>query len=305
MGDLHDVFDEMVRESPKSGMSFDSAERLYEAYNLFAKEQGFCAVCRSISSSSKYVVMSCDRFGKLDYKKHTKKTDCRAHINAIRRDSGKWEVSTVHLDHNHELDPNMSALMAGHRSLPMSVKRQLEANDIAGVPICKSVRLAQVQAGGPRNLGANARDCRNYINERRRLRLGEGDAHAIHKLFRTLQGQDARFFHLMDIDEDFRLPSVMWIHPRSIAAYQDFHDVVSFDTTYLINQYQMPLATVVGVNHHHQSILLGCALLAREHAESFKWFFSNWVEAIGGVHPTAILTDQCESIGVTESFLLS
>ena len=86
----------------------------------------------------------------------------------------------------------------------------------------------------------------------------------------------------MGLNEDLRLRNVMWIHPRCIAVYQDFHDVVSFDTTYLINQYQMPLATVVGVNHHNQSILLGCALLSHEHADSFKWFFSNWVEAMWG-----------------------
>ncbi|KAL1532609.1 protein FAR-RED IMPAIRED RESPONSE 1-like [Salvia divinorum] len=190
----------------------------------------------------------------------------------------------------------MSALMASHRSLSMKMKRQLEANDIVGIRVCKNVKLIEVQSGGPENLGATPRDCRNYINERRRLRLGEGDANAIHKLFSALQKKDPRFYYLMDTDEDLRLRNVMWIHPRSIAAYQDFHDVVSFDTTYLINQYQMPLATVVGVNHHYQSILLGCSLLTHEHADSFKWFFSNWVEAMGEVHPTAILTVQCESI---------
>ncbi|KAL8520773.1 hypothetical protein ACS0TY_011360 [Phlomoides rotata] len=172
----------------------------------------------------------------------------------------------------------------------------LEANDIAGIRPCKNIRLLEVQSGGPENLGCLPKDCRNFIEERRRLRLGDGDAEAIRKMFATLQMKDRKFFHLMDIDEDGRLRNVLWIHPRSKAAYEDFHDVVSFDTTYLVNRYKMPFASIVGINHHGHSILLGCALVTHENADSFKWLFSNWLEAMGGVYPTAIITDQCESI---------
>ncbi|KAL8549063.1 hypothetical protein ACS0TY_008072 [Phlomoides rotata] len=58
----------------------------------------------------------------------------------------------------------------------------------------------------------------------------------------------------------------------------------------------MPFAAVVGVNHHGHSILLGCALVTQEYTDSFKWIFSNWIEAMGGIHPTAIITDQAEAI---------
>ncbi|KAG6407476.1 hypothetical protein SASPL_130467 [Salvia splendens] len=174
----------------------------------------------------------------------------------------------------------------------------LEAYDRAGSRLCKSVRTMEVLAGGPSNLGASTRDCRNHVDKMRRLRLGDGDANAIQKMFKRLQQNDRDFFYLIDIGDDSRLRHVMWIHPRSRAAYQDFHDVVSFDTTYLVNQYNMPFGTVVGVNHHHHSILLGCCLLSDERAESFKWFFSNWLDAMGGVQPTAILSDQDESITI-------
>ena len=104
------------------------------------------------------------------------------------------------------------------------------------------------------------------------------------------------FFYLVEVSDEGRLLNVMWIHPRSRAAYEEFHDVVCFDTTYLVNRYKMPFATVVGVNHHGQSILLGCALVTHEDVRSFKWLFSNWLEAMGNIYPSAILTDQCESI---------
>ncbi|KAL8512120.1 hypothetical protein ACS0TY_018538 [Phlomoides rotata] len=74
----------------------------------------------------------------------------------------------------------------------------------------------------------------------------------------------------MDIDEEGRLRNVLWIHPRSKIAYEEFHDVVSFDTTYLVNRYKMAFASIIGVNHHGHSILLGCALVMHEDADSFK-----------------------------------
>ncbi|XP_073133343.1 protein FAR-RED IMPAIRED RESPONSE 1-like [Henckelia pumila] len=105
------------------------------------------------------------------------------------------------------------------------MKRQLEANNIASLMPCKNIRLLEVQAGGPENLGCLPKDCRNFIENRRRLRLGDGDAEAIHKLFITMQQRDINFFHLMDVDDECKLNNVLWIHPRSKVAYEKFHDV--------------------------------------------------------------------------------
>ena len=73
----------------------------------------------------------------------------------------------------------------------------------------------------------------------------------------------------MDLDDESRLRNVFWADARSRAVYDSFHDVVSFDTTYLTNKYDMPFACLVGVNHHGQSVLLGCALLSYEDTETF------------------------------------
>ncbi|KAH6762329.1 hypothetical protein C2S52_019762 [Perilla frutescens var. hirtella] len=244
----------------------------------------------------KYALFVCSKFGKPTSQSASKKVMCKARINAKRVMNGSWVVTKMCSDHNHDLDPSYSILMPSHRSISVQMKRQLEANDRAGLRPCKSIRLLEVQSGGPDNLGCLPKDCRNFIEERRMLRLGEGDAEAVRNLFVRLKAKDPNFYHLMDIDDEGRLRNVLWIHPRSIAAYEEFHDVLSFDTTYLVNRHQMPFAAFVGVNHHGQSILLGCALVTHEDAESFKWIFSNWLEAMGGVYPTGIITDQCDSI---------
>ncbi|KAG6408027.1 hypothetical protein SASPL_131029 [Salvia splendens] len=261
------VCEEMTKNGPQSGLQFESRERLFTSYQAFAKIKGFSIFTRN-ASNDKYLVLACERARKPNAKKFSKKINCPARLNAVKQSNGYWQISTVHSQHNHDLEPQLSEFMPAHRHLSTNLKVHLEAYDRAGVRTCKTVRMLEALVGGPPNLGASMKDCRNHIEKMRRLRLGDGDAVAIQQMF------------------------------KSRAAYHDFHDVVSFDTTYLVNQYDMPFGNVVGVNHHHHSILLGCCLLGDERAESFKWFFKNWLDAMGGVQPTAILSDQDESITI-------
>jgi hypothetical protein len=58
----------------------------------------------------------------------------------------------------------------------------------------------------------------------------------------------------------------------------------------------MSFVPFTGVNHHQQSILFGCALLWDETKESFVWLLRTWLEAMDGVCPKTIITDQDGSI---------
>jgi len=84
------------------------------------------------------------------------------------------------------------------------------------------------------------------------------------------------FFFDIDMDEDNHIRNLFWADARSRAASQYFGDVVSFDTTYLTNKYDMPFMPFVGVNHHDQSILLGCGLLSSEDTNTVFWLFECW-----------------------------
>ncbi|XVF68822.1 hypothetical protein PTKIN_Ptkin11bG0031800 [Pterospermum kingtungense] len=103
-------------------------------------------------------------------------------------------------------------------------------------------------------------------------------------------------FFFIDTDDAKRLNKVLWVHPRCRVAYEEFNDVVAFDITYLVNRYKMPFATIVEINHHGQSIILGCALISNEDVYLFKRVFTTWLSSMRDIHPTAILIDQCESI---------
>ncbi|KAF5457562.1 hypothetical protein F2P56_021655 [Juglans regia] len=119
-----------------------------------------------------------------------------------------------------------------------------------------------------------------------------GGAGALRDYFLRMQYKNPGFFYMMDIDDEGRLKNVFWADPRSRAAYQDFGDVVTFDTTYLTNRYGMPFAPFVGVKHHRQSILLGAGLISSEDTETFVWLFETWLQCMDGIAPKAIITDQ-------------
>ncbi|XP_070025854.1 protein FAR1-RELATED SEQUENCE 2-like [Nicotiana sylvestris] len=104
------------------------------------------------------------------------------------------------------------------------------------------------------------------------------------------------FFNSIDVDNIGRLRNVVWLHSHCKAAYKQFHDAICFDTTYLVNRYNMTCATFVGINHHRHPILLGCALMSHEDINSYKLIFRTWLEAMGNIYPDAIITDQCPSI---------
>ncbi|EEF28139.1 conserved hypothetical protein [Ricinus communis] len=96
------------------------------------------------------MTISCDRSRKAKYEKSLKRIDCPARVNAIKKALGVWAVSKINRNHNHDLQPDMSILMAGHRKISIHMKRQLEVNDITSVRPGKNVKMLEIQAGGQR-----------------------------------------------------------------------------------------------------------------------------------------------------------
>ncbi|XP_020245311.1 protein FAR1-RELATED SEQUENCE 6-like isoform X2 [Asparagus officinalis] len=140
----------------------------------------------------------------------------------------------------------------------------------------------------------NGRGCgRTEIGK---LKLAEGDNEVIHQFFASMQSKNPNFFYLVDFDEHERLRNLFWADARSRAAYQYFGDVVTFDTSYLTDKYDLPLVSFVGMNHHGHLVLLGCGLVSDETTETYIWLFKAWLTCMLGCPPNAIITNQCKSI---------
>ncbi|XP_035541673.1 protein FAR1-RELATED SEQUENCE 4-like [Juglans regia] len=223
-----------IIEEPKSGMEFNLFEDLLSYYKQYAKKCGFGVMTqrseRSEDQSVRYVTIGCARGGKARNKssnvanpRPTGKTGCKARINALRVE-GKMRITTVHNTHNHGLSPKKSRFFRCNREVSETVKRVLDTNDLAGIRLNKSYGSLVVGAGGFENLPFLEKDCRNYIDKARHLRLGAGGAGALRDYFMRMQYKNNGFFALMDLGDDGRLKNVFWADPRSRAAYQYFGD---------------------------------------------------------------------------------
>jgi hypothetical protein len=94
----------------------------------------------------------------------------------------------------------------------------------------------------------------------------------------------------MDVDDKKRVRSLLFAHGSSRIDYASFGDIVTFDTTYQTNLYNLPFGLFVGVNNHFQSIIFAGVLLTEETIDAFKWTFRNFVAAMGSAAPQTILT---------------
>ncbi|KAH0721984.1 hypothetical protein KY289_005028 [Solanum tuberosum] len=91
------------------------------------------------------------------------------------------------------------------RKISKTLKRNLESHDIVEIRPAKSIRLLEVQAGGPDRIGCTPNDCRNYILQQRRMRTLSCDAATIQKFFASMQMKDDEFFYVIHTDTVGRL----------------------------------------------------------------------------------------------------
>ncbi|KAK9101527.1 hypothetical protein Scep_024957 [Stephania cephalantha] len=297
---------------PRKGMTFNSKEDVHNFYNRYAQHVGFGTKIRGTWKNDRGEVtrhiLACVREGKCDTNKErkspkriTSRCNCKASITARVMEDGVWYLTSVNLEHNHVVSPSMIKFFRSNRKGSGRGKRKLEESDPVELPIPKSFLTFARSMGGIETLSSKKRDKKYNIESSKRLSLGEGDIAALCLYFMYAQKQNSNFFHLEDIDDEGYLTNVFWADARSRALYRYFSDVVSLETTYLTNKYAMPLVMFVGVNHHGQSVLLGCGLLSSETIDNYEWLFTTWLTCMSGRVPGAIIIDECPYIQVAVS----
>ncbi|QHO12418.1 Protein FAR-RED ELONGATED HYPOCOTYL [Arachis hypogaea] len=69
-----------------------------------------------------------------------------------------------------------------------------------------------------------------------------------------MKEKNHNFFFELELKDDQSIKLAFWADARSRAAFEYFRDVISFDTTYNTNRYNLVCGSFVGVNHHGNAL---------------------------------------------------
>lgn len=258
-------------EEPYVGQEFSSPNEAYQFYHAYAACEGFGIRIGQLFRSKNDGLITSRRFvcSKEGFQ-HPSRVGCGAYLRIKRQPSGKWVVDRLRKDHNHDLDSEKDARA---KSLPAS-----------------NILIEEVHAG---SLNGDLFKIDNYSVPRRvrQNHIKSDWYNVLLDYFQLRQAEDTGFFYAVEVDNG-NCMSIFWADGRSRYSCSQFGDVLVIDTSYRKSVYLVPFATFVGVNHHKQPVLLGCALIADESEDSFTWLFQTWLRAASGRQPLSVIADQ-------------
>ncbi|XP_020263275.1 protein FAR1-RELATED SEQUENCE 5-like [Asparagus officinalis] len=291
---------------PLLGMKFNSHEEAYNYYNSYALLMGFGIRKSSVNYSRKTreVVdrkFVCDKEG---YKPNSGKIEiplrretrvgCKAMMRVKLLEDKSWEVTGFVEEHtNHVLSsPDKAKMHRSHQQFHKTqrCKKLIDSLREEGMPPSTISRVINATNGRDGDF-VTSQQCIDHIRTQRINNIGH-ECISIIRHFQSMTANDPEFYFAIEVDSSGQMRSVFWADGRSRASYLQFSDVIVFDVTYRTNKFGLPFAPFTGVNHHRQSTLLGCALLADEQEDTFVWLFEEWLKCMHGIEPGAIITDQ-------------
>ncbi|XP_073129111.1 protein FAR1-RELATED SEQUENCE 5-like [Henckelia pumila] len=189
-------------------------------------------------------------------------------------------------------------LLRSARKVLFAQGETLKAMSNAGIKPSNALSYMENESRGVENLGFTRKDAYNYLNQATKghLRVENGDAFELIRYFKTKSNDGDLFYWDIEMDEDGRLSSFFFRDNRARIDYEFFGDVISFDTTYRTNKYNLICAPFVGINHHMDNVMFGLAFISDETVASLEWLFKTFLESMGGKQPETIFTDQCRSM---------
>ncbi|XP_050281816.1 protein FAR1-RELATED SEQUENCE 5-like [Quercus robur] len=291
---------------PCLNMVFDKLEDAKACYNAYARRKGFgIRVNHTRKTKNDRILVGieyvCSKEGfrrrrdedieRIGLERAETRVGCKAMIG-LKKIEDTWVVCKFVEDHNHELlTPKSTSMLRGHRAITNAQRNLIDTLNETGIPPSKIMSVLSKESGGDYNVGCIPVDIQNYLGNKRRKLLQDGDAQGMYKYFIEQQCKNPGFVYAVEVDENGCMGNCFWADARSRIAYQYFGDVVTFDATYQTNTYKMPFVPFTGVNHHHQSVMFGCALLVNETTESYTWLLKTWLNAMLGNPPSTIITD--------------
>jgi hypothetical protein len=225
---------------------------------------------------------------------HTR-TNCKAMARFRVNDHGEWKVIRLVSDHNHNLArPEERHLLRSARSLIAGRSTSVEVMFYAGYQ--GQGTPPQIPAGSiiaTNNAETSKHDLlHGYGTMAKTSVVGTGDLQSLISHLKSRANKDGMFYWDVQLDRGGRMTNFFWRDGRSRIDYDCFGNVVVFDLTYRLNKQNLICAPFVGVNHHWQTTMYGCALLVDESMSTYVWLFKSFLESMRNRHPRSIFTNQ-------------
>ncbi|KAE8676963.1 hypothetical protein F3Y22_tig00111566pilonHSYRG00223 [Hibiscus syriacus] len=265
------------------GQLFCSRDQAWYFYKGFAREHGFSArkgtTRLDVEGNVKTQEFCCSKEGfrvsKVNIvdrqRAHTPvtRTGCKARVVVTATNTNDQRViSKSDQKHNHALcTPAMTPFMRSNRAVSKADIDEATTLKEVGVGTSQVMNYLTQQVGGYHNVGFTHKDLYNALQRGKAKEIVDGDVNALIAYF------------------DYKK------HDDPGSDYTCFGDVIAFDTTYKDNLYGRPIMPIVGVNHHHNTIVFATAIIADETSQSFKWVLQNFLEAMMNKSPISVVTD--------------
>lgn len=104
----------------------------------------------------------------------------------------------------------------------------------------------------------------NFKNYQRDVCSLIGDKDAQIEKFNVKKEVYPCFSFEFESGEDGKLKGIFWADETYKLNYEAFGDVVSFDSTFNYNKYNMVFVPFTGIDNHHKCVIFAAALLSKE-----------------------------------------
>ena len=124
-------------------------------------------------------------------------------------------------NHNHGLlTPKSTSLLRGHRVISRAQKNLIDTLSESGVSTRTRMLVLSKEFDGDYKVGCVVVDIQNYLGNKRRKLLQDGDAQRMYSHFIECQLKNPSFLYAIQVDEHGRMRNCFWVDARSRTAYQ-------------------------------------------------------------------------------------
>ncbi|KAI3472469.1 hypothetical protein Pfo_031271 [Paulownia fortunei] len=202
------------------------------------------------------------------YLKMETRTSCTARLRIGCKKNEEWRVIIFVIEHNHDMvAADQIYMLRSAHNISFAKGDTLKALVDAGFSITNAYSYMQQESHGRENVGFLQKDVYDYLNR-------------LAKDHRQVEGE-ILFYWDFQADENNRMCNFFFRDGQCRIDYEAFGDVLSFDTTYKTNKYNMICALFTDINHHMHNVMFGLAFMSDETKPFFNGclihFLNLWV----------------------------